>query len=408
LDVLRVGFIGSGFIAGFMTQAMTAVRGVDITAICNPNIEGAKRLAARCEALGLGSPAVYGSIHDMISRGSVDAVWVINPNNMRLETIRAVVEETKQGRQDLVGVCCEKPLGRTADEAEEMLRLVEGAGLLHGYLENQVFAPGLVKGRDSAWSYGAKATGRPYLARAAEEHSGPHMPWFWDPIRSGGGVLLDMGCHSIEAGRFMLTDPKKLKSSLEPLEVQATIAGLKWSREPGITQLRERFGIDYSKAPAEDYASVLVKYNAEGEEVIGEARMSWCYTGPGLRLSFELLGPEYSVSSNSLQQELNIFLGRNVAAEASEDFIEKQAAEQGLIPVIADEAAAYGYVAECRHMVDALSRGVMPRENWHDGLLITRLMMLAYKSSEEKRALRFSEDAVRGYRPSVADGKWKP
>ncbi len=408
MGILRVGFIGSGFIAGFMTQAMTNVRGVDITAICNPNTDGAKLLATRCEALGLGNPLVYDSIYDMISSGSVDAVWVLNPNNMRLETIRAVVDEAKQGRHDLVGVCCEKPLARTADEAEELLRLVEGAGLLHGYLENQVFAPGLVKGRYSAWSYGAKATGRPYLARAAEEHSGPHMPWFWDPIRSGGGVLLDMGCHSIEAGRFMLTDPKKLKSSLEPLEVQATIAGLKWSKEPGITQLRVKFGVEYSKAAAEDYASVLVRYNAEGEEVIGEARMSWCYTGPGLRLSFELLGPDYTVSSNSLQQELNIFLGRNVAAKAAEDFIEKQAAEQGLIPVIADEATTYGYVAECKHMVEAFNLGVMPRENWHDGLLITQLMMLAYKSAEERRAIKFNKEAVRGYKPKVAEGKWRP
>ena len=39
--------------------------------------------------------------------------------------------------------------------------------------------------------------GRPYLARAAEEHSGPHMPWFWQAQRQSGRVLSDMTCHFV-------------------------------------------------------------------------------------------------------------------------------------------------------------------------------------------------------------------
>lgn len=53
-----------------------------------------------------------------------------------------------------------------------MLRLVTEAGIPTGYLENQVFAPTVTKGKELIWARAAKVTGRPYLVRAAEEHSG--------------------------------------------------------------------------------------------------------------------------------------------------------------------------------------------------------------------------------------------
>jgi len=407
MDKLGVGFIGSGFIARFAAQGWQAVRGADISAIYNPHAEGARKLAAYCNGLGIGTPNVYTDLHKMLSDKKVNAVWVMNPNFARLETIKAITEEAAQGRNNLVGVACEKPLGRTADEAEEMVRLVEKTNLLHGYLENQVYSPSVVRGRDAIWRYGARKAGRPYLARAAEEHGGPHMPWFWDPLRSGGGVLLDMACHSIEAARYLLTDPEK-PGSLKPVSVQGDIRSLKWTREPAMGQLKAQYGVDYSKAPAEDYASVNITYDDEGEKALSEAKVSWCYTGPGLRLSMEVLGPEYSVAMNSLQQELSVFLSRNVHSGQSEDFVEKQAAEQGLMPMVPDEAAAYGYAAECRHMVECFAEGEEPTETWRDGLLVTRLMMHAYKSAEEGKTLRYDPDSVRGFVPAVAKGTWKP
>jgi predicted dehydrogenase len=345
----------------------------------------------------------------MLGSKAVDAVWVMTPNFARLETVKAVAEEARQGRSDLVGVACEKPLARTLDEAEEMMRLIDGTGLLHGYLENQVFSPSVVKGRDAIWRHGARAAGRPYLARAAEEHGGPHNSWFWDPRLSGGGVLLDMSCHSMEACRYLLTAPDKAKDSLRPVKVQATIASLKWTREPYLSQLRETYGVDYSVAPAEDYASVNIVYeDDEGQRVLSEAKTSWNYVGPGLRLSLEALGPEYSLSMNSLNQELSVFFSRNVKTPPSEEFVEKQTAEQGLIPVVPDEAVAYGYQHENRHMVRCFLEGRKPDENWDDGLLVTGLMMAAYKSAEMGKTLKYDTGSLRGYTPAVAKGTWAP
>jgi hypothetical protein len=85
-------------------------------------------------------------------------------------------------------------------------------------------------GRSLLWARGAATTGRPYLARAAEEHSGPHAPWFWQGAQQGGGVLNDMMCHSALVVRHLLTKPAKPLSTVRAARITAHIASLKWSR----------------------------------------------------------------------------------------------------------------------------------------------------------------------------------
>ena len=75
--------------------------------------------------------------------------------------------------------------------------------------------PQVERGRELLWARGAATTGRPYLARAAEEHSGPHMPWFWQGELQGGGVLNDMMCHSVLVVRHLLTKPGEPRSSVQ-------------------------------------------------------------------------------------------------------------------------------------------------------------------------------------------------
>ena len=143
-----------------------------------------------------------------------------------------------------------------------MVEMVEESGLLHGYLEDQMFAPGVRRGKQIIWDRAAALTGRPYLARAAEEHSGPHSAWFWQGELQGGGVLNDMMCHSIEVSRFMLTKPGALRSSIRPLKVSAQIASLKWSRPEYAKALQQAMGpeVDYQNKPSEDFARATINY----------------------------------------------------------------------------------------------------------------------------------------------------
>ena len=167
--------------------------------------------------------------------------------------------------------------------------------------------------------------------------------------------------------------------------------------------MKKRFNVEFDKQPAEDYSLVVVSYeDEEGNLVITEARTSWSYIGAGLRLTFEVLGPEYSMAINTLQPELFTFMSRNIRLPPTELFVEKQNADQGLMPVIPDEAITYGYQAEDAYMVDSFLRNKLPAENWYDGLLVVQLMMHGYLSAETGRRIRFDPQQVEDYIPPVA------
>jgi len=72
-----------------------------------------------------------------------------------------------------------------------------------------------------------------------------------------------------------------------------------------------------------------------GTPLIVEATTSWSYVGAGLRLTMELLGPEYSMSVSTLDGGAKVFFSRRLQEQAvGEDLIEKQNAEQGLMPIV--------------------------------------------------------------------------
>jgi predicted dehydrogenase len=411
-DRLGIGFIGAGFIVDvFHVGVWEGIRDADITGVTSRTRESAQRVADHCRQRAVGDPTVHDDVAALVRDERVDAVWVAVPNDLRVQVVEQIVEEVTSGRAELVGVAIEKPLGRNVAEAREVVRMIEDAGLLHGYLENQVFAPALTRAKELVWKRGAALSGNPYLARAAEEHSGPHSGWFWDGTRQGGGVLNDMLCHSVEAGRHLLTPPGQRKRDfLTPVSITATIASLKWSRDRYADELAARYdGIDYRRHPAEDYARTTVLFdNAQGEQLVVEGTTSWSFVGAGLRLSFELLGPEYSLAVSTLNTPAEIFFSRNLSGVAGEDLVEKQNAEQGIMPVLADEGFSYGYLHENRHMVQAFRSGTQPEEDLHDGLLITELMMAAYLSAELGETLRWPVAGLEDYVPEVARGAWDP
>jgi len=252
---LGVGFVGSGFITRFHLRSWQAVRDADVRGVWSPNPQRAEEAAALARALRVGEAKAFSSIEEMVKDPSIDCLWICGPNHARIENMERIVDALGKGAE-LIGIACEKPLARNVTEAKRLVELVEKAGVLHAYLESQLFLPGLERGREIAWARGASLSGRPYLARAAEEHSGPHMPWFWRGDLQGGGVLNDMMCHSLEVGRHLLTKPGAPRGSITPVKVSAQIASLKWSRPEYAELLRQSMGaeVDYQKRPAEDFA----------------------------------------------------------------------------------------------------------------------------------------------------------
>jgi predicted dehydrogenase len=408
---LGVGFIGGGFIGKFHIRSWIGVRDADILGIVDKNKKTAQEAIALIDKLRVGKATHYESITDMVIDPAIDAIWICAPNFTRLEIMEEIVDAVGSGKGELIGVACEKPLGRNVAEAEKMIALAQKAGFLDGYLENQVFSPAVVRGKEILWTRGAATTGRPYLARAAEEHSGPHMPWFWEGTLQGGGVLNDMMCHSVEEARFMLTPPGAKREVITPVKITAYTNCLKWQQPHYAKILAENSGgkTDYLNRPAEDFARSLIEYRGEkGERLIIETTTSWCYVGAGLRLSLELLGPEYALQINTLDAGLKVFFSREVKGSQGEDLVEKQNAEVGLMPVVSNEEIEYGYTAENRHMIKSFLENKRPEENFSDGVNVAELLMAAYMSAEQEKTIAFPPPKLKSFIPAVAKGEWNP
>ncbi len=408
---LGVGLVGGGFITRFHIRSWVGVRGADILGIFDPDQKQAEEAARLARKLKVGQARTYQSITDMIADPAIDAIWICSPNFTRTEVMEEISQAVIRGKGELVGVSCEKPLGRNVKEARRMLELVQKANLLDGYLENQLFAPAVIRGKEIIWARGASLCGRPYLARAAEEHSGPHRPWFWEGELQGGGVLNDMMCHSVEEARFMLTPPGARRDELTPVKLSAYASCLKWQLPDYVKKLKMTSGgqLDYQHRPAEDFARSIIEYkDKKGNILVVETTTSWCYIGAGLRLSLELLGPEYSLQYNTLDSGLKVFFSRQVKGRAGEDLVEKQNAEVGQMPVVSCEEFEYGYTGENRHMVESFLEGRRPEENFSDGLNVTELLMAAYLSLEKGKTLTFPPAGLENFIPAVAKGQWNP
>lgn len=407
MERLKFGFVGAGFVGKFHATALKLVRGADLVGVYA--LKGAEELAAMAKENGLGDCQVYPNVTELCKH--CDAVAVFAPNYARVEIVGEIAEAVKAGAQ-LKGLICEKPLARTVAEARQLVDLANQTGLPTAYFENQILQK-TVQAQLAQLAPLQKAMGPIALARSSEEHSGPHEPWFWDPTRQGGGVLCDMGCHSIAAAWYVLTPFGKPPTFLEPIAVNAEVALLKWGRPEWRQRLLDKTGVDYAKTPAEDFATGMVTFkNPEtGQIVKAQFTDSWMYDKQGLRLVMDGLGPGYAFEINSLQSPLNIFIG-DTAAEAvadAETALEKATATRGLLTVQPNEADLYGYVDEQQDARAAFLEGKDAMLDWAYGLEITKLCMASYLSAERKQAIDLTDPAIQKeletYVPLIAQGR---
>lgn len=388
----KLGYIGAGFIARFHARALKFVRGADLVGVHAP--KGSESLAAYAGELGIGDCKVYDSIAELCS--NVDAICIFAPNFVRIEIMQAIVDARKAGAE-LKGIIVEKPLGRTVAEAKQLADLAKETGLPTAYFENQIHMKG-IRAALAQLEPQQKSMGPMSLSRSAEEHAGPHEPWFWDPTQQGGGVLSDMGCHSIAVGWYVLNPIGKPVTFLEPVAVSADTSLLKWGTPAGRDKLMKNMGVDYGKVPAEDFATGLVTFKNpdSGQLVKAQFTNSWMYDKQGLRLYMDGLGPGYAFELNTLQSSLQVFIG-DEAAEAAADAetaLEKATASRGLLAVEPNEADLYGYVDEMEDAIASFKQGKDALLNFDYGAQITRLCQAAYLAAEKKQTIDLTDPAI--------------
>jgi predicted dehydrogenase len=407
MKTLRYGIVGGGFISGFQLRALAQVRGVEVVGLVSRRPP--EQLAAFVREHGLGEGRVFASIKEMAPH--VDVVAIFAPNFARVEMVEEIVDAVNSGA-NLKGVICEKPLARNLAEARRVVKLVEDARLPHAYFENQLHMKSMQVHRTQLEPI-MHSMGSPLLTRSAEEHAGPHNPWFWDPTRQGGGVMSDMGCHCLAVGWYALTPPGKSARFLEPQSVMADLSLLKWGQPRWRRQLLDKHGVDYARTPAEDFATGMVTYkNPEtGQHVKSQFTVSWMYDKQGLRLALDGIGPGYAFEMNTLRSPLEVFIGDAAAASAAdaETALEKSQASRGLLAVQSNEADLYGYTDENEDAIEAFTERRPPLVDWHYGVEIVRLTMAAYLSAEKRSTIDLTDPAtareLETYVPLIQQGR---
>lgn len=410
MSTFKLGYIGAGFIAKFHAKAMEMVRTAELGGVFA--LAGAEELAAHAQKTGIGPDCkAYSSIAELCK--NVDAVCIFAPNYVRIPIMEEIVQAVKDGA-NLKGIIVEKPLGRNVAEAQKLVDLAKEAKLPTAYFENQIHMKS-IKAALKQLAPQQASMGPFSLARSAEEHGGPHEPWFWDPVKQGGGVLSDMGCHSIAVGWFILTPQGKSVQFLEPISIQAETALLKWGTKEGQKKLLDKMGIDYGKTPAEDFATGIVTFRNPETGQLSKAQFtnSWMYDKQGLRLLMDALGPGYAFELNTLQSSLQVFVG-DEAAEATADAesaLEKATASRGLLTVEPNEADLYGYVDELLDAMAAFREGRDALLNFEYGLEITKLCQAGYLSAERGTVIDLTDPAIqeelKTYTSLIAQGRGK-
>ncbi len=408
MSTLRYGIVGGGFVATFHCRAMAQVRGIEVAGFISK--DPLDRLIALAKEQQLGDPQPFQSISEMVRQ--VDVIAVFAPNFVRLEIVEEIVDAAKKAGVQLKGLICEKPLARNMAEAKRMLELAGQLGAPTAYFENQIHMKAVQAARQQLGPV-MSTMGAPLLVRSGEEHAGPHSAWFWDPTRQGGGVLSDMGCHCLAVGWYALTPPGKPVRFLEPESVSADLSLLKWGQSRWRQELLDRHGVDYTKIPAEDFATGMVTYrNPETEQrVKAQFTVSWMYDKMGLRLSLDGIGPGYAFEMNTLRSPLEVFIGDAAAASLADTelALEKAQASRGLLAVQPNEADLYGYTDENLEAFLAFQAGRSAMLDWEYGVEIVRLTMAGYLSAERRATVDLIDPATQQeleqYVPLIQQGR---
>lgn len=335
----KITLLGTGFIGRFYTNSLVGGRSRDeIRMVCASSTEEAASFAAE-----FGIPHYSDDMAAAVRDPETDLVVVGLPNYLHKKAVLLAAEAGK-------AVLCTKPLGLNAAEAKEMLEAVERAGVFAGYLEDLVYTPKTMKALQSVRQ---GALGKVLWARSRETHPGPHSAWFWTKQYSGGGAIVDMGCHCIEIGRNFIG------KEIRPLEVMC------WAD----TQVHP--------IEAEDSAVGLVRYE---NGAIGQFEVSWTFRG-GMDLRDEVSGTEGTLWLNHwLRTGFEMF-----TAVGQQGYVaEKAESDTGWLFPVGGEPEALGYTDMFRDMLTAYEQGRPPQETFYDGYVVNAIIDAAYRSAQSK------------------------
>ena len=324
---IRIGICGAGNIATSMHlpsyQKITDL--VEVAAICDITVERAKAAAEK-----FGIPKYFASVDEMLAGADIDAVDICTWNDGHKTCTIAAARAGK-------AICCEKPMAASLADAKEMYDEVKKAGVKFMLaVPNRWTRPNeVIREMVDNGDFGDV-----YLARAHYiRRRGTPTGWFTDKKHSGGGPVIDIGVHCIDAAWNLLGCPK-------PVTVSAmTAAPIGEFKTKGVSRWQGNPSPE-GNFDTEDSGAGCIRFE-NGAMILFEC--SWAINGPeknGIQIYGSKAGAVVLQDSFKIFGEANGFLSDN------EVFVAKQSAAVNELTYFAKYAAGEITEEENRYPIE--------------------------------------------------------
>jgi myo-inositol 2-dehydrogenase/D-chiro-inositol 1-dehydrogenase len=339
---VKVGIIGSQFEADIHAASFQIMpEEAELAAVASPTAAHREELARRYSI-----PRVFQDYREMLREPDIEMVTIAAPNALHKQMTCDIARAGKH-------VVCEKPLAMTLEEADEMIDACRRQGVLLLYAEELFFTPKYVRAKEMA---DQGAFGKVHLVKQSEKHFGPHSDWFWDVNRSGGGVLMDMGCHGIAFCYWFLGRPK-------------------------IASVYAHLGtyVHGDKTLGDDEAICILEFE---NGALGLVENSWARRG-GMDDRIEVYGEGGLTSAN-------LHMGNALPTYSEYGFgyaVEKAPTTKGWTWPVFEELWNYGFPHEMRHFARCVRGKEEPQATGEDGRAVLEAIYAGYASAGEGRKI---------------------
>ncbi|HEX4486822.1 MAG TPA: Gfo/Idh/MocA family oxidoreductase [Terriglobales bacterium] len=344
---VKVGIIGSQFQADIHATSLQIMpEEAELVAVCSPSAGNAAAFAKR-----FGVSRVFTDYREMLKEEDIEMVSICAPNSLHAQMTKDIAASGKH-------IVCEKPLAMTITEGEEMIAAAKKHNVLLMYGEELLFTPKYRKAKEMA---DAGAFGKIYLVKQSEKHFGPHSPWFWDINRSGGGTLMDLGCHGIAFCYWFLG-------------------------RPAIKSVYCQMGtyVHGDKTKCEDDSLCIMEFEGGATALIEN---SWAHRG-GMDDRIEVHGSEGVTYAN-------LHMGNALTTYSEKGYgyaVEKAPSTTGWTYPVFEELWNYGTPQELHHFARCVRGKETPISTGEDGLVVMQAMVAGYASAGEGRKISFPFD----------------
>lgn len=342
MERTKIAVLGAGFITDIhMESYHRFIPEAEVVAVYARNEEKAKAFAEKYHI-----PQFYTDLDRLIAESGCEIVDICLPNFLHAE---ATLKAAAAGKHIII----EKPLAVTLEEADRMIDACKKAKVKLMYAEELCFAPKYERMRQLVKE---GAIGDLFMLKQSEKHSGPHSDWFYDVNLSGGGVLMDMGCHAFQWFRWMLGNKKAL----------SVTASMNTVLHKGRTK-------------GEDNSVVIIEFE---DGVTAVAENSWAKHG-GMDDRSEAYGTGGVIYADLFMGNAAISYSKNGYGYA----MEKADTTVGWSFTVFEEVFNQGYPHELKHFVDCVRNNKQPLVTGDDGRVVLEIIYAAYASAGQGKKI---------------------